>query len=97
MDIEAGKKEEGRLATVEHMLGSAAVEAERAVLAYRKTAFERFPALFGTLGLFGGVATVFGLERVMEETVVFSRHPVATLIAGLLILAFTGALYKRLS
>lgn len=97
MDIEAGQREEGKFATVEHMLGSAAVEAERAVLAYRKTAFERFPALFGTLGLFGGVATVFGLERVMEETMIFTQHPVATLIVGLLVLGFTGALYKRLS
>lgn len=96
METESGKSP-SRVVAVEHMLGSAVTETERAVLAYRKTAFQRFPALFSVLGLFGSVATVFGLERVMEEMTVFTRHPVTTLIAGLLILGFTGALYKRLS
>jgi hypothetical protein len=97
MNVEPEANGGGSIASVERMLGTAAVEAERTVLAYRKTAFQRFPALFAILGLFGSVATVFGLERVMEESMVFAQHPVATLVAGLFILGFTGALYRRLS
>lgn len=88
---------EGRLGAVERIIGSAAIGAERTVLAYRDTAFHRFPLLFATLALFGGVATVFGLEQILSSVALFGEHPVFTLLLGLSVLAFTGALYKKLS
>lgn len=88
---------EGAILTFERKIGSAAMGAERAVLQYRDTAFARFPLLFAALALFGGVATVFGLERVLSSVSLFDKHPVFTLALGLVVLAFTGALYKKLS
>lgn len=94
---EVVKTKEGRLASVEHMIGSAALGAERAVIEYRNTAFHRFPILFAVLALFGGVITVFGLEKILMQVALFDEHPVFTLLFGLAVLAFTGALYKKLS
>jgi len=88
---------EGSLLALERKIGSAAMGAERAVLGYRDTAFARFPLLFAALALFGGVATVFGLEKVLSSVALFDNHPVFTLLLGLAVLAFTGALYKKLS
>jgi len=92
-------KEEGgsTFTSVERMLGSAALEAERTIVAYRETAFHRFPALFGILVLVGGVVTVFGFEQLLTRVPFFYDHPARTLIFGLIILGATGALYKRLS
>lgn len=84
-------------ADVERFISETAVGAEHAVVNYRRTAFHRFPILFGVLGIVGGVVTVFGLERVLMDIGFFSRHPILTVILGLCILGFTGALYKRLS
>lgn len=89
--------EEGKLASVEHFLGATAHEAERTLLEYRKTAFQRFPILFAVLGLFGSVTTVFGVEQALLRIPFFAQHPFLTLMIGLLILVCTGALYKRLS
>ncbi len=96
-EIHEEKKIESRLSAVERIIGSAAVDAERAVLEYRNTAFHRFPLLFATLALFGGVATVFGLEQIMSQIALFKEHPVFTLLMGLAVLGFTGALYRKLS
>lgn len=91
------QSKEGSLLAFERKIGSAAMGAERAVLQYRDTAFARFPLLFAALALFGGVATVFGLEKVLSSIALFDKHPVLTLALGLGVLAFTGALYKKLS
>ncbi len=84
-------------ATVEKFIDDTAVETERTVLRYRFAAFYRFPLLFSLLALFGGILTVFGFERLLEEIGFFAMHPLVTLVFGLAILGFTGALYKHLS
>jgi hypothetical protein len=91
------KGTDGAFTSVERMIEGAAVGAERAVLEYRNTAFQRFPLLFAALALFGGVATVFGLEQILSDIALFKEHPVFTLLLGLAVLGFTGALYKKLS
>ena len=61
----------------------------------RDSAFSRFPILFTLLGTFGFVATLYGFEGIIDTTF-FSDHPFLLLVTGLLILALTGSLYKKL-
>lgn len=63
---------------------------------HRRTAFERHPFLFSTLGLFGLVATWQGFDDVVARIEIFNTYPTLLLIIGLLILLFTGRLYRHL-
>jgi hypothetical protein len=63
---------------------------------HRRTAFERHPFLFSTLGLFGLVATWQGFDDIVERIDFFDAYPSVLLGAGLLILLFTGRLYRHL-
>lgn len=62
----------------------------------RKDVFERFPLLFTLLGSFGLVATFYGFERLIDQIDIFADNPLILLGTGLLILIFTGSLYKKL-
>jgi hypothetical protein len=53
----------------------------------RRVAFKRFPVIFTLLVTFGTVITFSGI---------LYNNPVITLLVGVLILLFTGTLYKRL-
>jgi hypothetical protein len=63
---------------------------------HRRTAFERHPFLFSTLGLFGLVATWQGFEDIVERIELLRTYPSIMLGAGLVILLFTGRLYRHL-
>lgn len=64
---------------------------------HRRTAFERHPFLFSTLGLFGLVATWQGFDDIVERHLhIFDTYPSLLLGIGLLILLFTGRLYRHL-
>jgi hypothetical protein len=63
---------------------------------HRRTAFERHPFLFSTLGLFGLVATWQGFEDIIERVELLRTYPSIVLGAGLIILLFTGRLYRHL-
>jgi len=63
---------------------------------HRRTAFERHPFLFSTLGLFGLVATWQGFEDIIERVELLRTYPSIMLGAGLIILLFTGRLYRHL-
>mgnify|MGYP006306900649 CR=1 FL=1 len=63
---------------------------------HRRTAFERHPFLFSTLGLFGLVATWQGFDDIVERIQFFDTYPSVLLGAGLIILLFTGRLYRHL-
>ena len=63
---------------------------------HRRTAFERHPFLFSTLGLFGLVATWQGFDDIIERIAFLDKHPSILLGAGLIILLFTGRLYRHL-
>lgn len=63
---------------------------------HRRTAFERHPFLFSTLGLFGLVATWQGFDDIVERIDYFDAYPSVLLGIGLLILLFTGRLYRHL-
>ena len=83
--------------SVEQFLSETTAGTGDAVLHYRKTAFQRFPLLFGLLVIFGSTATVFGIEHMLESTSFFRENPLVAAVLGLMVLGFTGRLYKRLS
>jgi hypothetical protein len=57
---------------------------------------KRFPVLFSILAAVGATATFLGLEQVILQYEVFLKHPLLLLTVGVIILAFTGKLYKKL-
>lgn len=61
----------------------------------RKAVFERFPLVFTLLGSFGLVATFYGFERLIDTTFL-AENPWLLLGTGILMLIFTGSLYKKL-
>jgi len=63
----------------------------------RDSAFTRFPLVFVLLSSFGLVATFYGFEKVIDGIPFFTSNPYMILITGILVLLFTGALYKKLS
>lgn len=68
---------------------------DRLVAEKRQAVFQRFPLLFTLLGAFGVVATLYGFERVMDQTGL-SNNPLLLLGAGIAALILTGTLYKKL-
>ncbi len=83
--------------SVEQFLSETTAGTEQVVAQYRRSAFQRFPLLFGLLVIFGSAATVFGIEHLLESTPFFRDNPLIVLILGLGLLGATGRLYKRLS
>jgi len=69
---------------------------EKKIAEKRRAVFQRFPLLFTLLGAFGLVATFYGFEGVMDKTGL-SENPIILLIIGVLVLGFTGTLYKKLA
>lgn len=63
----------------------------------RDSAFARFPVGFVLLSTFGLVSTFYGFEKAIDDISYFSDHPRMILLVGLITLAFTGTLYKKLN
>ena len=67
------------------------------IMAYRtKAVFSRYPLTFGLLILFGVVAVGEGIREVFDSFSFFKDNPWYLIIIGLIILTFTGRLYKKL-
>lgn len=64
---------------------------------YTKSAVRRYPLTFTLLILFGVVAVSEGAKGILESMGVFSDHPWYLFITGLVVLIFTGNLYKKLN
>ncbi|MGZ6004583.1 MAG: hypothetical protein ACXWLH_00365 [Candidatus Saccharimonadales bacterium] len=62
----------------------------------RNRVFNRFPILFILLGTFGVVSTYYGLQHILEKIPLLVNDPYIALGVGILLLLFTGTLYKRL-
>ena len=58
--------------------------------------FARYPLLFALLAAFGIVITNNGIQGVIAKVDWLNRNPIITLIVGIIILLFTGTLYKKL-
>lgn len=69
----------------------------RGAKGFRDSTFTRFPIIFSLLTTFGLVATLYGFEKVIDNIPFLNSHPEILLIVGLITLAGTGTLYKKLS
>ncbi len=61
-----------------------------------RSVFEQFPLAFTLLGAFGLVATFYGFEGIIDHIGVFRDNPFILLLTGVVILIFSGQLYKKL-
>jgi hypothetical protein len=61
-----------------------------------QSAFNRYPLTFSFLVLFGVMSVLHGFDAVIFKIPFLSNHPIFVFILGLIILIFTGSLYKRL-
>ncbi len=84
------------LDTIESGVKKLEKEVETVVQPVRESAFKRFLVLFTLLVTFGVVAVFFGFERVLSEISFLSDNPLIMLATGIIILAVTGRLYKKL-
>ncbi|MEO5499554.1 MAG: hypothetical protein ABIR46_03580 [Candidatus Saccharimonadales bacterium] len=62
----------------------------------RNNAVAKFPLLFTLLTAFGVVATFYGFEHLIDQSVWLSENPLILLAIGVVSLILTGALYKKL-
>lgn len=62
----------------------------------RHSAEVRFPLIYTLLGTFGFVSTLYGFEKLIDQVDLFVDKPWILLIVGVLTLALTGSIYKKL-
>ena len=58
--------------------------------------FMRYPLTFALLIFFGVLMVTEGLKEILKEITFFQDKPFTMMVIGLLILAITGTLYKKL-
>lgn len=90
---EQRKRVEDEVRKLEEMGGSLTGHAKK----FRDSAFARFPIIFVFLSTFGLVATLYGFEKFIDRIHFFQENPIMVLVAGLLTLAITGSLFKKLT
>lgn len=61
-----------------------------------RSVFGRYPLVFSFLGTFGVVLIIHGIEGVIDKISVLRERPILILFTGILLLTFTGTLYKRI-
>lgn len=71
-------------------------EADTYISPIRDNVFKRYPILFSLLVTFGLVATFLGIEQILLQFDILRVHPWYILSIGIIILALTGTLYKKL-
>jgi hypothetical protein len=85
------------------MINDPLYEIERATMKVNKFmgnktqgVFSKYPITFSFLGLFGVMSVLHGFDAVIFKIPFLNNHPIFVFIIGLVILIFTGSLYKRL-
>jgi len=81
---------------VEQAVDSVGKELEKRLNPERKSAIKRFPKLFTLLVAFGVAAVYYGFERMINKVEFLVDNPWIILLAGIVVLLFTGMLYKKL-
>ena len=72
------------------------LESLQKLYAQRSNVFKRFPFVFALLGTFGFVSTLYGFNHLIVKIPLIANNPYIALVVGLVILLFTGTLYKKL-
>jgi hypothetical protein len=63
----------------------------------RDKAEVRYPLLTGLAATFGFVSVLYGFEKMIDSVQLFVDHPSILLVTGLIILAVTGSVYRKLN
>jgi uncharacterized membrane protein YhaH (DUF805 family) len=90
---EQKKRVEAEIRKLDAMGGSLTGQAKR----FRDSAFSRFPVLLVFLSTFGLVSTFYGFEKVIDQIHFFEENPSMVLVTGIITLAITGSLFKKLN
>ncbi|MEK7586367.1 MAG: hypothetical protein AAB453_00675 [Patescibacteria group bacterium] len=61
-----------------------------------QSVFSKYPVTFSFLVLFGVMSVLHGFDEIIFKIPLLNNHPIFVFLIGLLILIFTGTLYKRL-
>lgn len=61
-----------------------------------RSAFDKYPLTFTFLVLFGVMSVLHGFDDIVFKIPLLNDNPIFIFILGLIILIFTGTLYKRL-
>jgi hypothetical protein len=61
-----------------------------------RTVFGRYPLVFSLLATFGAVSILYGFDEILDQIEFVHAHPSAPILFGIILLALTGSLYKRL-
>lgn len=62
----------------------------------RRSALKRYPTMFALLVGFGVATTYYGFEKVADTIPFVRENPFLMMLLGIIILAGTGTLYKKL-
>ena len=89
---EQRERVEAEMRKLEQMGGTVTHQARR----FRDSTFSRFPILFVFLSTFGLVSTLYGFEKVIDQIGFFEENPIMVLVTGVITLAITGSLFKKL-
>lgn len=82
---------------VARTVDEAVASTDRLVTPYRQSVMRRFPTLFALLVAFGAATTFYGIERIIGDVPWLAERPWLILTLGVLTLALTGRLYKKLN
>lgn len=61
-----------------------------------KNVFSRYPLIFALLIVFGVTMVTQGIRDMLSKISLFDNNPLVMFSIGLLVLIFTGTLYKKL-
>ncbi len=64
---------------------------------YTEPVLSRYPLVFSFLVVFGVGMTLKGFERIVDQIPFLKENPMLLLLTGILVLTFTGSLYKWLN
>ncbi len=64
---------------------------------YTEPVLARYPLLFAFLVIFSASMIMKGFEKMMSKVTFLQEHPVLLLLTGVVLLTFTGSLYKWLN
>lgn len=67
------------------------------VVQKRMQAENRFPVIMTITATFGFVSVLYGFEKMIDNVQLFVDNPSILFITGIIILAVTGSLYKKLN
>ena len=85
------------IGSVEGVMNKAVTDMDSYITPMRTSVLNRYPILFSLLTTFGVATTFLGFEKIISQVTFLDQHPFIMLILGVVSLAATGTLYKKLA